>query len=126
MGIKQKEDVSAGGLHNTMASGTTVKGDILTDADFRLDGKIEGNITCKGKIVIGPKGRVVGNIISTNAEILGEVDGTVQVSSKLVLKSTAIIKGDIITQMLEIEPNARFNGTCTMTGDKDQAVAPKR
>jgi len=119
MGIKQKEDVSAGGgLHNTMASGTAVKGDITTDADFRLDGKVEGNVTCKGKIVIGPKGRVIGNIISTNAEILGEVDGSVQISSKLILKSTAIIKGDITTQMLEIEPNARFNGCCTMTGDK--------
>jgi len=124
MGIKQKEDVSAGGLHNTMASGTTIKGDIITDADFRLDGKVEGNITCKGKIVIGPKGRIVDNIISTNAEILGEVDGTVQVSSKLVLKSTAIIKGDIIAQMLEIEPNARFNGSCTMTGDKNMIAEP--
>lgn len=110
MGIKQKDENSAGGLHNALAAGTTIKGNIITETDFRLDGKVEGDISCNGKIVIGPKGSVTGNIVSENAEILGEVDGSVKVSAKLILKSTAIIKGDIYTQSLEIEPNARFNG----------------
>ena len=108
MGIKQKDENSAGGLHNALAAGTTIKGNIITETDFRLDGKVEGDISCNGKIVIGPKGSVTGNIVSENAEILGEVDGSVKVSAKLILKSTAIIKGDIYTQSLEIEPNARL------------------
>ena len=86
MGIKQKEENTNGGLHNTLAAGTTVKGDIVTETDFRLDGKIEGDVSCSGKIVIGPKGNVTGNIVSTNAEILGEVEGSIHVSAKLVLK----------------------------------------
>lgn len=98
MGIKQKDENSAGGLHNALAAGTTIKGNIITETDFRLDGKVEGDISCNGKIVIGPKGSVTGNIVSENAEILGEVDGSVKVSAKLILKSTAIIKGDIYTQ----------------------------
>ena len=105
MGIKQKDENSAGGLHNALAAGTTIK----------------GNISCNGKIVIGPKGSVTGNIVSENAEILGEVDGSVKVSAKLILKSTAIIKGDIYTQSLEIEPNARFNGACSMCSEKKKA-----
>ena len=91
------------------------------ETDFRLDGKVEGDISCNGKIVIGPKGSVTGNIVSENAEILGEVDGSVKVSAKLILKSTAIIKGDIYTQSLEIEPNARFNGACSMCSEKKKA-----
>lgn len=117
MGIKQKDENSAGGLHNTLATGTTVKGNIITEADFRLDGEVEGDISCNGKIVVGPKGRVVGNIISSNAEILGEVEGSVRVGEKLVLKATANIKGDVYAQSLEIEPNARFNGVCNMSAD---------
>ena len=113
MGIKQKEENTNGGLHNTLAAGTTVKGDIVTETDFRLDGKIEGDVSCSGKIVI-----VTGNIVSTNAEILGEVEGSIHVSAKLVLKATAVIKGDIFAQTLEIEPNARFNGVCKMSGEK--------
>lgn len=117
MGIKQKDENSAGGLHNTLAAGTTVKGNIITETDFRLDGHVEGDISCNGKIVIGPKGCVTGNIISLNAEVLGEVEGSVRVSEKLILKATANIKGDVFAQSLEIEPNARFNGVCNMSAD---------
>ena len=117
MGIKQKDENSAGGLHNTLATGTTVKGNIITETDFRLDGQVEGDISCNGKIVVGPKGQVIGNIVSSNAEILGEVEGSVRVSEKLVLKATANIKGDVFAQSLEIEPNARFNGVWNMSPD---------
>lgn len=121
IGMKQKEETVTSGLHNTLATGTTVKGNIITEADFRLDGKIDGDVTCSGKIVIGPKGSVTGNINSTNAEILGEVQGSIRVSAKLILKSTAIIKGDLFAQILEIEPNARFNGICTMSEEETKA-----
>ena len=113
MGIKQKEEHN-GGLHNALAAGTIIKGNIITETDFRLDGTVEGDIQCKGKIVVGPKGSVTGNIIAENAEILGQITGNVQVTNKLVLKATAIIKGDISSRQLEIEPNAQLNGTCRM------------
>lgn len=126
MGMKQREEAPAGGLHNALAAGTTVKGNIITETDFRLDGKIEGDVHCSGKIVIGPKGCVAGNIVSLNAEILGEVEGSIRVSEKLILKSTALIKGDIFTQTLEIEPNARFNGACTMANAPKEPAAAKK
>ena len=108
--------ISSGGVHNVLAAGTIVTGSIASDSDFRLDGRIEGDINCKGNIVIGPKGSIAGNILSDNAEILGDVEGSIRIKEKLVFKSTAIIKGDIFTQTLEIEPGAHFNGTCTMSG----------
>lgn len=121
-----KEDNTVNVLHNILATGTSVKGDIITEVDFRLDGKIEGNLTCHGKVVIGAKGHILGNIISTNAEIMGQIDGSLKISGKLVLKSTAVIRGDIQTQTLEIEPNANFNGTCTMVGgDAQLKVQPR-
>ena len=117
IGSKHKDDISLSGLHNALAAGTVIKGNISTESDFRLDGKIEGDVTCKGKIVVGPKGHVVGNITASNAEILGKVEGNIRVNSKLTLKSSAIINGDIFVQLVEIEPNAQFNGACNMTGN---------
>lgn len=117
IGNKTKTEVPAGGLHNTLALGTKVKGDISLDIDFRLDGCIEGNIKCGAKIVVGPKAKVNGNIESVNAEIAGLLVGTIHASEKLVVKSTADIKGDIYTQALEVEPNAKINGTCNMSGE---------
>lgn len=117
MGIKQKDEINTSGLHNTMATGTFVKGNITTDTDFRLDGNLEGDVTCKGKLVIGPKGVVTGKVTAISAEILGKVEGELIIDSKLILKSTASVKGDITTQSLEIEPNASFDGSCTMTNE---------
>ena len=106
----------SGGIHNVLAGGTIVTGTIVTDSDFRLDGRIEGDINCKGKIVIGHKGSISGNIISDSAEILGNVEGTMRIKETLIFKSSANIKGDVYTQTLEIEPGANFNGSCTMSG----------
>ena len=115
---RQNEETpaSSGGALNVLAVGTAIKGSIVTESDFRLDGRIEGDISCKGKLVVGPKGYIKGNILSASAEILGEVEGTVKVKEKLIFKSTSVIKGDVFIQILEIEPGARFNGTCTMSG----------
>lgn len=115
LGNKNKPEAIAGGLHNALAMGTKVKGDITMDIDFRLDGYIEGNIKCGAKIVVGPKAQVNGNIESVNAEIAGSLTGTIRTSEKLTIKSTADITGDIFTQILEIEPNAKVNGSCTMS-----------
>ncbi len=123
MGTKYNDEAPAGVLHNALAFGTTVKGDVTTDGDFRLDGRIEGTISCGGKIVIGPTAQVEGDIISVNAEILGTVYGSITTSEVLVLKPTAVIKGIITTQALVVEPSAKFSGTCNMLlneeGDED-------
>ena len=116
--MRHKEDNTNTGVHNTLSTGTIVKGDITTETDFRLDGQVVGNINCKGKIVIGSKGNVTGDITCVNAEISGHVKGSVRINGKLILKSTAEVTGDIFTQTLEIEQNARFNGACTMSTEK--------
>ncbi len=119
IGNKSKVEIPSGGggLHNILAAGTRIKGDIVMDIDFRLDGTVEGNIKCGSKIVVGPKAQVNGNIESVNAEIAGIITGTVKTSEKLIIKSTAQIKGDIYTQVLEVEPNAKINGACNMSKD---------
>jgi cytoskeletal protein CcmA (bactofilin family) len=114
IGSKSKEENSATGLHNALAAGTFIKGDISTEIDFRLDGSVDGNVDCKGKIVIGAKGSVNGYIHADSAEISGSVKGNLTIIGTLVLRATATIDGDIETGSLEVEPNASFNGECRM------------
>ena len=103
-----------GGTYNSLTVGTKVVGDVKTEADFRLDGQIDGSIECKGKLIVGQHGFVKGNVICENAEISGEVSGNVVINDTLSLRATAIVGGDIATKVLVIEPNAIFNGKCTM------------
>jgi cytoskeletal protein CcmA (bactofilin family) len=94
--------------------GTTVEGNIETFGNVRIEGKIIGNIKSKSKIALGDSSFVEGNIVSQNAEIAGEVKGIVEVSDILTLKSTANVKGDIITGKLIVEAGAVWNGTIKM------------
>ena len=57
---------------------------------------------------------VEGNINASNADVSGELKGSVSVTELLVLKSTAKIDGDIVTNKLAIEPGASFTGSCSM------------
>lgn len=102
------------GSINLLGSGTKINGDINSNGDFRIDGLLEGNIVISGKLVLGNTGRIEGNIQCTNADLSGEVKGTVNITETLTLKSTAKINGDIITSKLAIESGAVFTGTCNM------------
>ena len=56
----------------------------------------------------------LGHILAQNAEFAGTIIGNVQVTEKLVLKSSAVIKGDLSVNTLILESGAEFNGKCRM------------
>jgi cytoskeletal protein CcmA (bactofilin family) len=102
---------------NILSSGTTVKGDIKSNGDIRIDGTLIGSVNSKGKVVIGATGNIEGEIICQNADFSGVIKAKVVVTELLQLKSSAKISGDIITNKLSIEPGAKFSGTCNMDGN---------
>ena len=102
------------GKTNRIVEGTTINGDIISPADFRLDGHLIGNFQSNGKIVIGPAGSVKGDIICINADIEGKYEGKIQVAELLNLKSNASVHGEVICSKLSVEPGADFSATCVM------------
>ncbi len=113
---KKGAPVSSVGERNTIAKNTSLVGDINSDGDFRVDGKIEGTIKTSGRVVIGKEGTVIGTIDCTNADIEGTFSGKLIVDDVLSLKSTANISGDVTLGKLSVEPGAAFNATCNMKG----------
>lgn len=108
------------GKTNRIVEGTKITGDIESIADFRLDGHLYGNFSSQGKLVIGPTGKVVGDIICTNADIEGYYEGTIAVEEMLTVKSNAVIKGNVTVSKLAIEPGAEFQANCQMKTREDQ------
>jgi cytoskeletal protein CcmA (bactofilin family) len=104
---------------NVIGKGTVLEGNIETYGNIRIEGRVNGNIKSKSKVALGAGSHVEGNISAQNADIEGEVNGKVDISEMLVLKSTALVHGDIITGKLVVEPGAIFNGTCKMGTVKD-------
>lgn len=108
------ETVNSPDKLNRLVEGTSVRGDIKTDSNFRLDGELVGTLNTLGKLVVGPSGKIEGEIVCGNADIEGEVVGNIKVEGLLFLKSTARINGNISAQKIGIENGAEFNGNCFM------------
>jgi cytoskeletal protein CcmA (bactofilin family) len=102
------------GKTNRIVEGTIIKGDIISQADFRLDGELIGNFQSKGKIVIGPQASVKGDISCKNADIEGKYQGKITVLEILNVKHKASIHGEVICGKLAVEPGADFSASCTM------------
>lgn len=98
-----------------IAAGTTLKGDINSNGDIRIDGMLQGNINCTAKVVIGSNGVVEGDIAGQQADIMGRVNGTIKVKDLLQLKGGSNVTGNIHAAKLQIETSANFNGQCHMT-----------
>ncbi len=102
------------GKTNRIVEGTVINGDIISSADFRLDGHLVGNFQSKGKIVVGPAGSVKGDIVCKNADIEGKFEGKIQITEILNVKSKAAIYGEVICGKLSVDPGADFSATCVM------------
>lgn len=105
--------VSQGAL-NSLVIGTVVEGTVQAESDIRIDGYLKGTLVCKGKVIIGPKGSIEGEIKAQNAMIEGRFKGTVHIEDLLQVKETAIVEGEINTDKLAVSPGAKFNVTSRM------------
>ena len=108
---------------NLISSGTDITGDIKSTGDIRIDGSLTGNLNTKGKVVIGPTGKVNGEVICKNSEVSGTVEGRIIVNQLLILKASSRIFGDIATLKLSIEPGAIFSGNCKMSENDNNGGA---
>ena len=101
---------------NIISQGTKLKGDLISEGDFRIDGTIEGNVKTPGKVVVGKSGHIKGTLQGTDAYFEGRFSGNLSLSGTLTLKSSAHIEGDVVVGKLAVEPGATFNVTCVMKG----------
>lgn len=104
---------------NLVALETMIIGDINTQGNIRIEGKVEGSLISKSKIVIGDSAYVTGNIHALEAEVSGRIDGEIHCKGTLFLKKTAYVQGNILAAKLIIENGAVFNGKCNMSGAVD-------
>jgi cytoskeletal protein CcmA (bactofilin family) len=126
-GKSKSDEIGGSAPVSTSASliggGTTMKGDITSNGDLRIDGTLVGNIHCTAKVVIGANGSVQGDVNGQTADIMGKVAGTIKVKDLLQLKGGSVVNGNIQAAKLQIEPTANFNGECHMTPPSTTATA---
>lgn len=112
-------------VSNSIVEGTHIKGEISASNDIRIDGILIGKLDCKGRVIIGPQGKIEGEISCINAIVEGAFTGTLDVKELLTVKETGVINGDVSCDKLFIQTGAVFNTTCVMSGQKLKSLVQK-
>ena len=94
-----------------LGSDLIITGDIKTDGDIQIDGRLDGNLNA-GNVTIGEQGVVNGKIISKSLHVRGKVTGKVNATS-VELADTANVQADLTQDQLMIANGAFFDGKCT-------------
>jgi cytoskeletal protein CcmA (bactofilin family) len=98
---------------------TSITGDIESGGFTRIDGSIRGDVKAKGRVVIGERARMKGNVSGTNITIGGVVVGNIIADGHLVILSSALVIGDIITRRIQADDGCFINGMVTVCPNDD-------
>ena len=113
---EKKEKTPQTAERNVIGKNTKIKGDIISEGDFRIEGSIEGTIKTDGRVIVGKSGDIKGKVECANADFEGTFSGELIIQNLLTLKSTSRISGDVVIGKLSVEPGAEFNASCSMRG----------
>ena len=103
-----------GSISSILGSEVVINGDVAVTGDLLIYGKVFGSINSKGTVNSAKGSLVKGNIIAKNASISGEVQGDLEIESKIILGSDSYLTGNLKASIITIEEGAKFDGMCKM------------
>ncbi len=115
-GTMAKNNEADTGLRNHIAQGTKIVGEITAEGDIRIDGEVDGQITSKGKLVVGPTGTVRGEARCAMANIAGQIEGKLHATEMVSIQETGVFSGEMVYGKMSVEPGAALEGQFTLSG----------
>ena len=107
-----------------ISNSTKITGNILDGDIIHIDGKMEGDVSCR-ELIVGTGGFVKGNVQAKSLELYGELNGSIKVDN-LFIAGTAKFIGDSVYKTIAIEPGAVLVGNCAKSQetpkDKEDAL----
>ncbi len=91
-----------------------VKGEVISDDEVIIEGKIEGKVTVKNRVVIGKNGLVHADIEAREVVIKGKVYGNIKASFRVEIVPEGALYGNIFATKVVIADGAFFEGNIDM------------
>ena len=101
---------------------TAIEGDIHSNGDLHLDGKLSGTVVCNGDLIIGETSRVYGNIKAKNVFVSGYFKGQIETVDGLEILTTGHVEGDIKGSKLTIQEGGIYKGKVNMDVIESQSI----
>jgi cytoskeletal protein CcmA (bactofilin family) len=120
--------VSAPVEQATIGRSLVIKGEISGAEALYVDGRIEGKISLpNNRVTIGRNGIVQANIVAAEVVVMGKVNGNIECSDRIDIRSEGSVTGDVSTIRISVEDGAVLKGGVEVRsgGQKQQNQAPQ-
>ncbi|REK10406.1 MAG: polymer-forming cytoskeletal protein [Acidobacteria bacterium] len=121
---------AAGAQKTLVAAGSKIEGRISGSSQVLVEGIVEGEVNLEDELIIGDKGRVVGDVSARSVRISGTLKGNVSASEKVELMPSGSIEGDVVAPRVAIAEGGFCKGKIEMNpgraaGKSSSAQAPR-
>ena len=95
----------------TIGRSLVIKGEVSGSESIYIDGRVEGSINFGDhRVTIGRHGVVNANVTAREVVIMGKVNGNVECTDRVDIRSEGSLVGDVITQRVSVEDGALVKG----------------
>jgi cytoskeletal protein CcmA (bactofilin family) len=105
----------AGNLPTVIGKDAVVKGELSSQTDMLIEGRVEGKIHGKHRVVIGESGNVNAQVHADVVSVRGEVHGDCEATNKVEIAATGKVFGNISAEAIVVAEGATFRGASKMT-----------
>ena len=93
-----------------IGSGTFVRGRVTGTGDLEIAGRIEGEVTCSGDVLVDTSGLVGASISARRIVVRGAVKGDLTAEDAVILEAGARVVGDLKAPRIAIAPGGLVRG----------------
>jgi cytoskeletal protein CcmA (bactofilin family) len=113
----------AGEWTGFLEPGVKLDGKLEATGMFRIDSEMKGTLVSRETLILGEHAAVEGDIVGNHVVISGRFDGTIRATTRVEIQPKAIVRGEIHSACVIIEPGAVFDGKChMMTAASETAI----
>jgi cytoskeletal protein CcmA (bactofilin family) len=102
-----------------------IKGEVFSEDEILIDGRIQGKINVKNRVIIGINGNVEADIDAREVVIKGKVTGNVKGGQRVEIVPAGVLHGNINSPRVVIADSGVFEGNIEMHGRDEKNKGPE-
>ncbi len=102
---------------SVLGRSTVVRGNVRGTGALEIFGRVEGDVSVTGELVIGEEGAVKGDVTGGFVTISGAVQGDVRATEAVMLESGARVVGDLTAPRIGVATGALVRGVVRTDGE---------
>ncbi len=122
----ERADTSLPRKESVIAPDITLVGKIEGSGSVRVAGKFKGDVNVQGDLTIDGGAKLMGSVRAAKVTSAGEMDGTIEESTRVDLQQTGVLTGDLKAGSLTVAAGARMRGRAEFGWDDGGPKAVKQ